>query len=371
VGGLSAREVAERVEALAAPALVRPVRVRVGAAETTLTADALGLRPSVDRTVAAAAQLAASIVTEPWSAQVEVTRGRLVVVRPSEDGAVVDPAASAARIVAALERRLPAVDLAVEARRPPLTTEEAVGMAEPVATFATRFPYNPDRIHNIRLAAYALRGLLLPPGAVLSYNEVVGPRDPGRGYHKAPVLYGDILIPGDGGGVCQVSSTLFNAALLAEMAVETRSNHSQPVPYLPAGRDATVDYGVIDLRLRNTTGHHLYLWTEVGSSSLRVTVFGPLQPGREVAIVVTDKVIILAPIHTVTVRDPLLPEGESKIDPPKPGLRARTVRVIRQDGVLVREEVVSLNYYRPVPRTIRIGAKSGIISRAGFRTAAP
>ncbi len=411
VGGLTARELGDRVRALADPALARPVTVRAGAANAVFTAEELGMRPGVDRTVAAVlavgragrfldqlrdrlvllrrpiavdvvyeydpatasaatARVAASVATEPKDATVQVTGGRLVVVTPSQDGAVVDPAASVTRVIGALKGRLPAVDLAVALCRPALTTGDVVRMVEPAAKFTTRFPYNPDRIHNIRQAAAALRGRFLIPDAALSYNEVVGPRDPAHGYRKAPILYGDILIPGDGGGVCQVFSTLFNAALLAEMAVETRTNHSQPVPYLPAGRDATVDYGVIDLRLRNTTGHTLYLWTEVGPSSLTVMVFGPYQPGREVAIEVTDRVLMPAPTNTVTVRDPMLAEGETKIDPPKPGLRTSTRRIVRQDGAVAREEVIGLSVYRPVPRTIRIGAKP-LPNRASLRSVAP
>jgi vancomycin resistance protein YoaR len=412
VGGLTVRDLHDRVHVLAAPTLGRPVTVRFGARSNVLTAEELGMRPAVDRTVAAvlaagrsarildrvrdrlvmlrrpasvtilyeydqtaaqaaATRLAATISAEPRDATVQVVAGRLVVVTASQDGVVMDPAESAARIIGALTNRRSSVNLPADLRRPVLTTEEAGQMADPIARFTTRFPYNPDRIHNIRQAAGALRGRLLVPNAVLSYNEVVGPRDPAHGYRKAPILYGDILVPGDGGGVCQVSSTLFNAALLAEMAVESRTNHSQPVAYLPPGRDATVDYGVIDLRLRNASGHPLFLWTEVGPGSLTVTVFGVRRPGRDVAIEVTDRVWIPAPTNTVTVRDPMLAEGETKIDPPRQGLRARTVRVIRQDGVLVGQEVVGLSVYRPIPQTIRIGAKPRITSRAGARTTAP
>ncbi|MGQ0572202.1 MAG: VanW family protein [Armatimonadota bacterium] len=397
VGGLGRRALALRVEQLAVPALNRPVNVRVAAVESPLTAEALGMRPAIERTVAAVlavgrsdrlidrlrdrltllrhsidveiayaydaavaraavARLAASVVIEPKDAAVEVARGRLSVVGPSQDGVIVDERASVVRIIAALIHRLPDVEVVVDLRRPALTTEIADRLAEPVAQFTTYFPYNPNRVHNIRLAAGALRGVLLVPNAVLSYNQVVGRRDPKRGYRKAPVLINNELVPGDGGGVCQVSSTLFNAALLADLSVEARSNHSRPVAYLAAGRDATVEYGLIDLRLRNTTGHVLYLWTEVTSRSLTITVFGPRRPGRDVAIAVTDHVIIPAPTHTVVKQDAEIPAGQTKVEPARTGLRARTVRIVRQGGVVVREEVVALNFYHPTPRTIKIGA---------------
>lgn len=396
VSGLGASELAARIQVLAGPALVRPVTLRAAAYEATLTASALGLTADVARTSAAAlaagrtgslldrvrdravmlrtptdvrivyqydaaaardaiAGVVSSLVAEPRDAAVTVTRGRLTVVGPSQDGVVVDIPSSTVRLIAALVHRQPEVRLAVELRRPAFTTEMADQMTEPVARFTTTFPFNPDRVHNIRLAASALRGLLLPPGALLSYNQVVGPRLPERGYRKAPVLINNELVPGDGGGVCQVSSTLFNAALLADMAVESRTNHSRPVPYLAAGRDATVEYGSIDLRLRNTTGRPLFLWTEVGPRSLTVSVFGAPQPGREVAIAVTDQIVIPAPSHTVVKRDPEIPAGERTIEPARSGMRSRTVRVVRQEGRVVRQEVVAVNYYHPTPRTIKVG----------------
>jgi vancomycin resistance protein YoaR len=412
IGGLGPEGVAARVHGLAAPVINRRLAVTAAATTAVSTPARLGMRPDVDRVIAAAlgvgrtgrlprrleerlillrrpidlrivyaydpditraeiARLVAAVVSESLDAVVTVRDGRLVLVSPSEDGVVVDERASLVRAIAALQRGDPGVELVVTLRRPAFTTHDADRLTGPVAEFTTRFPYNPDRVHNIRLAAWALRGVLVAPDAVLSYNRVVGPRDPARGYLKAPVLYNNILIPGDGGGVCQVSSTLFNAALLAEMTVEARSNHSQPVPYLAAGLDATVDYGVLDLRLRNTSGHFLYLWTDVRPRSLTVAIFGARPQRREIAVTVADRVVLPAPSHTVTVKDPYLAAGQTRIDDPKPGLRVRTYRTIRQDGEVVREELVATSYYRPVPRTIRIGTKGARTSEVLRRAPAP
>jgi vancomycin resistance protein YoaR len=398
VGGLDARSLASRVRVLAAPALSRPVIIHAGAIESSSTPGHLGMRPAIDRVVSAAldvgrtgslptqlwqrillikhsievpitytvdtavtrasiARLVTSIVAEPVNAQVVVTNGRLVVSQPSRDGVLVDEQASVALVAAGLTAREKTIGLVVAIRPPAFSTDDAQRLTEPVAQFATRFPHNPDRVHNIRLAAASFRGMVLPPNAVLSYNRVVGPREAKRGYRKAPVIVNDILVPGDGGGVCQVSSTLFNAALLADMTVEARTNHSRPVPYLAAGRDATVSYGSLDLRVRNSSGDHLVFWSEVTSNTLTFTVFGPRRPGREVAIVVTNHTWISAPTHTVTKHDPLLAAGKVKVDSPKRGLRARTIRIVRQDGQVLREEQVAVNYYKPLPRTIRVGTR--------------
>lgn len=400
VGGMSPDDLAARVQTLAGPVLARQVRVRAATAEATLAAGTLGLRPAVDRTVAAvlaagrtgtlpqrwlqhlallrrpvdvpityrvdldavrasAAGVAAPLLIEPRDAVVAVFGWRLVVLHPSQDGVVLDESASIARVATALEQRLFEVELVVTLRRPAFTTEMADLMAEPLAQFTTRFSNNPDRVHNIQLASAALGGLLLPPEAVLSFNQVVGPRDPARGYRKAPVLVRNELVPGDGGGVCQVSSTLYNAALLAGMEVQSRTNHSRPVPYLAPGRDAAVEFGLIDLRVRNSSGHHMLVWTEATGRRVTVALFGARQPGRSVEIAVTDHTPIPPPTHTVTRLDPTLPAGQTKIEQARSGLRARTLRIVRQDGAVIQQEVVSLSYYQPTPRTVKIGTGTG------------
>jgi len=404
VRGMSPEDLAARVQALARPALMRQVRVRAATAEATLAAGALGLGPAVDQTVAtvlavgrtgtllqrwlrrlallrqpvdvpityrvdldavraSAAGVAAPLLIEPRDAVVAVLAGRLTVLHPSQDGVVLDEPASVARVAVALEQHLPVVEMIVTLRRPAFTTEMADLMAEPLAQSTTRFSNNPDRVHNIHLASAALRGLLLPPEAVLSFNQAVGPRDPARGYRKAPVLVSNELVPGDGGGVCQVSSTLYNAALLAGMEVQSRTNHSRPVPYLPPGRDAAVVHGLIDLRLRNSSGHHMFVWTEATARRVTVALYGARQPGRSVEIVVTDRTVIPPPPHTVTRHDPAIPAGQTRIEKARSGLRARTLRIVRQDGAVLQQEVVSTSYYQPTPRTVKIGT-GGVNKRA-------
>ncbi len=396
VAGASSEALADLVGGLAQGALGRQVRVRAASGDALLTARELGLRPDPDRTVAdllaagrtgrppgrylrrllllrrpahvaiayrvdldaaraSVQRVVAPLLAEPRDAVVTVSGGRLVVLFPSQDGVVVDEPASLARVAAALEQGRDEAELAVHLRRPAFTTEMADRMTEPLARFATRFANDPDRVNNIRLASAALSGRLLPPGAEFSFNQTVGPRDPSRGYRKAPVLIGYELIPGDGGGVCQVSSTLYNAALLAGMEIVARTNHSRPVPYLAPGRDAAVDYGLIDLRLRNTSGHHIYIWIETTGRRVAVTLYGARQPGRSVDIAVVGHTLIPAPQHVVTRLDPDLPSGQIRIEPARSGLRARTLRIVRQDGVVIQEEVVSQSYYMPAPRTVRIG----------------
>lgn len=286
--------------------------------------------------------------------RLQVSGGRVVVV-PSEGGVELDPAAHTI-LRQALFSGAREVMLPLRFVQPTWTTDrlKALGIRKPVATFTTYFPRDPDRAHNIARAAAHLRGLLLLPGQVLSFNRAVGPRTKAAGFREAPVLVDEELIPGDGGGVCQVSSTLFNAALLADLTILSRANHTQPVGYLPLGRDAAVVYGQVDLQVRND-GSPLLLWTEASTDRVTVSFWGPSRPRRQVRVLVTDTKVLLPPPGEVVRKDPRLPRGAVKVLPPRFGYQATTVREVWEGGVRVRREVVARSLYRPLPRTVKVG----------------
>jgi len=137
---------------------------------------------------------------------------------------------------------------------PARATEPAPDDEFPVTlgSFATTLVGSlPARTHNVRLAAAALDGAVLRPGEELSFNERVGARTPERGYRPAPVILRETRQVQVGGGVCQVASTVFDAALLAGLSVVERHRHSSPVDYVALGQDATIAWGVKDLRIEN------------------------------------------------------------------------------------------------------------------------
>lgn len=299
----------------------------------------------------------------PKEGRLVVVSGRVEVV-PGQVGAALDEAHAVHALRTALLSFSREVELRVKVLQPVWTAERlrALGISGRVASFSTRVSPDPDRTHNIALAASRLRGVLLPTGSELSFNEVVGPRTREAGFRDAPVLVEDELVPGDGGGVCQVSSTLFNAALLADLAVTRRANHTQPVPYVPLGRDATVVYGSLDLRVRNE-GPPVLLWSELAGDRLVVSFYGRPRPQRRIRVLVERVEGIPPPLGTVVRPDPGLPSGEVRVLPARPGYRATTVREVWEAGVLVRREVVARSVYRPVPRTVRVGARQTSDSR--------
>lgn len=398
VGGLRPGAAKTTVQASADRRLAQTLRLHLGNERASFTHAELGLRADADEAVAGAyalarrgswftrarwrvavarrgadvplrfdldeaglrrvvQSLAGRLTARPRNAEVIVSAGRVVISRPSRAGHTLDVDATASRIVAAMDAGAVDADAVVSVVEPDFTTEEAQELQAPLASFTTRMVNNPNRISNIALAASFIRGTILAPGDAFSYNKIVGPRTTERGFKEAPVLINDELVPGDGGGVCQVSSTLFNVALLADFEILNRTNHSRPVAYLPLGRDATVDYGMIDLAFRNLTGRHVLLWAYVSGNRLTITAFGTPTPGKQVGIQVTDREEIPPPGGTVTKKDPELEEGKVVTREAQPGYRAKTWRIVMMEGTVVRRELVARSLYRPVPRTIKIGAK--------------
>lgn len=134
----------------------------------------------------------------------------------------------------------------------------------PMAQYSTRFdPTLANRTENIRLAAKALDGKLLAPGERFSFNNSVGERIAQAGYKEALIIEGNTYMPGLGGGVCQVSSTLYNVVLRAHLEVIERHPHSLPVNYVPPGKDATVSYPILDFKFRNSTDAYLLIRSSV------------------------------------------------------------------------------------------------------------
>jgi hypothetical protein len=132
----------------------------------------------------------------------------------------------------------------------------------------------PARTQNVRLAVAALDGATLAPGEVLSFNAAVGPRSTERGYQSAPVILRESRQIQTGGGVCQLASTLFVAALLSGWWPEERWRHSSPVDYIPTGEDATISWGAKDLKLRNDLDQRCRVRAQIVGSTLTVWVEG-------------------------------------------------------------------------------------------------
>ena len=170
-------------------------------------------------------------------------------------------------------------DLAVVTASPERTTQDAkaMGITGLVGAYETFYGGVANRIHNVQLVAHLIDDHYIAPHETFSFNATTGERSEEKGFLEAPVIINGELKTGLGGGVCQVSTTTFNAAYEAGLSITDRTNHALYISHYPLGRDATVNYPDTDLKFVNDTGHWLWIRTFVGSSSLTVALYGTPQ----------------------------------------------------------------------------------------------
>jgi len=305
-------------------------------------------------------RLGARVSTPPKDATFAVD-GPHVRVLADRPGRQLDaPRTARAVLAAALHRlaRLRVAQLAVETRPAALTAAKAkaMGIRGVVSTYETIYGGVPNRIHNVELVAHLVDGKLIAPGATFSFNQTTGDRNAAKGFLTAPVIVNGEVTTGLGGGVCQVSTTVFNAVFEAGLKITDRTNHALYISHYPQGRDATVNYPDVDLKFVNDTAHWLLLRTFVGPGSLIVTLYGT-PTGRKVMSTTAPLVSHGAPPVKKTV-DPTLKPGEKIVDDPgSPAMSTSVTRkVYDRSGKLLYDDTW-YSSYRALPELVRIGPK--------------
>ncbi len=152
-------------------------------------------------------------------------------------------------------------------------TEEVRADSKIIGTYTTEFgTWDKPRTKNILLSAYALDYLVVPSGQTFSFNDIVGDRTIDKGYEESTVFVYDQKVKGIGGGVCQVSTTLYNAAVYADMEIVERYTHKREIFYAPKGRDATVDYPKLDFKFKNTKPYDVQIRAYTTNNKLTVEI---------------------------------------------------------------------------------------------------
>lgn len=304
---------------------------------------------------------------EARDAYLKITADDQAVVVPSIEGYTVDFDLLTERLLnQSILSGGATIDVPVRVIQPEVTTGQIsrwkiTGL---MGEFTTYFnPDQTDRNHNIATAAGKLDGRVIEPGEIFSFNEVVGSRGIEQGYRMANVIVNNKLEEGLGGGVCQVSTTLYNAVLLADLAVEQRSSHSISVGYVPLGRDAAVAYDYLDLKFKNVLDSHVMIKTYVGSGSLTVKIYGAVDPAKEVQI--KSWVANTIKPDTVYEIDPAVPPGAPKIvQEGANGYVAAAERLVLIDGQEVRREPLSGSSYKTVEQIIVVHSEADIPENA-------
>jgi vancomycin resistance protein YoaR len=303
-------------------------------------------------------RLQTNLHRDPRDADFAVTAHGVRVV-PGEDGRAVDVPATAERILrAALSPVNRVAPVVVKRTSPKLTTADAraMGITELVGSYTTIYGGEPNRIHNVQLVAHLLDHHLIPPGQEFSFNKTTGERNAAKGFLEAPVIINGELGTGLGGGVCQVSTTTFNAAYEAGLKITARTNHALYISHYPTGRDATVNYPDTDLRFVNDTDHWLLLRTFVGAYSLTVNLYGT-SPHRKVESIVAP-LVTTGPAPVKKVPDPTLLVGQKVLENSgSPSLATHVERkVYDANGKLLYDDTW-YSSYRGDYKIVRVGTK--------------
>ncbi len=236
-------------------------------------------------------------------------------IKPSIDARVLDVPKTAAAMLAAAERRANRVAPIAAATQPARRTTddaEAMGITGLVSSYTTSYGGIPNRIHNVEVVSHLVDNTLIPPGKEFSFNATTGERNAAKGLLEAPVIINGELQNGLGGGTCQVSTTVFNAAYEAGLPITARTNHALYISHYPQGRDATVNYPDVDLKFVNDTDHWLLLRTFVSSSTLTVNLYGA--PEHRKVVSETSPLVTTGPVPVKLVKDPTLPKGKRVVD---------------------------------------------------------
>lgn len=304
--------------------------------------------------------IAAKVERPPEDARLEVDATGAVAILPSRTGYRLDRERVAERLTYAIlsedDRYL---RLTLEPVAPRLSTEgaRALGIRTLLGAFTTRFdPSDFNRTQNIILSAESLDGLVIAPGETFSFNERVGPRIESAGYKEAPVIIDGELVPDIGGGVCQVSSTLYNAVLMAGLRVVQRVPHSIPSAYVPLGQDATVVYDTIDFKFANNTPGHVMIKAWTTRDEVTIAFYGDGPAYRSVRLESTVLSEIEPRVVEVTRTD--LGPGERQIvKAGRKGYHVQVWRVAERTDGRVERTLVSQSSYRSSDRVIWVGAR--------------
>ena len=295
----------------------------------------------------------------PKDASFAVGARNIVRVVPAQPGRTLDMEATTRNLMAALlSPTTRKADLAVTTAAPERTTRDArtMGITGLVGAYETFYGGVPNRIHNVQLVARMIDDHFIAPNEEFSFNGTTGDRSESKGFLEAPVIINGELKTGLGGGVCQVSTTTFNAAYEAGLPITDRTNHALYISHYPQGRDATVNYPDTDLKFVNDTGHWLWLRTFVSSSSLTVALYGTPQH-REVESEVSPLVVTGQP-PVKRVPDPNLTVGATALEEFGSPSRSTSVRrkVFSSSGKLLYDHTW-YSAYSAEPRVIRYGTK--------------
>ena len=238
-----------------------------------------------------------------------------------------------------------------------------------LGTFTTRYDErDTDRTTNLKLACKKLNNQVVLAGATFSYNSTLGERTIAAGYKNAKIYSNGQVVDGLGGGICQISSTLYNAVVDANLGIVERRNHQFVTSYVPAGKDATVVYGMTDFKFKNTRKYPIKIVATAQNGIATISIYGNKEE-VEYDVTLEVKQLSTIPVTTQYVEDSSLPVGTEKVKQAGAnGVKTETYLVKSLNGKVVSREVISRDTYNAMPRIILKGTKGATNSSSSTST---
>ncbi|MTI46994.1 MAG: hypothetical protein FH761_04100 [Firmicutes bacterium] len=259
------------------------------------------------------------------------------------------------RIIAALKSSKE-VKVPVEKDLPKITEKMLDKIKANVGGFSTSFGGSSEaRKNNIQVATMKINGQLILPGEVFSFNKATGFRNRETGYMISKVIVDGKFVDDIGGGVCQVSTTLYNAVLRAGLEIVERTHHSLPVGYVPKGADATVSYGYLDLKFKNNYDFPIYIRGLANSYAVTFQIYGGQISGSRSIDIVSEIEERVEPDVEKRIDNNLAPWSTEILQQGRYGYKVKTYRVFYEDGEVVKRELISDDFYKPKKYIIRVG----------------
>ena len=241
-----------------------------------------------------------------------------------------------------------------------------------LASFSTTYSTkNVNRSTNISLASSKINGTVVLPGETFSYNSTVGQRTSAAGFKEAAVYLGGEVTTGIGGGICQVSSTLYNSVLLSNLDIVERMNHGFNPGYVPAGRDATVSWGGPDFKFRNSRNFPIRIVASGTGGTILVEIYG-VKEDNEPEVEIESYITSYIKYSTQEQPDPSLAAGQTKvIQNGSNGCRSVCYRVLKQNGAVISKTLLSSDTYNPHNKIVAVGSKQAAAPATTVVTSVP
>jgi len=246
---------------------------------------------------------------------------------------------------------------------PEITTNQIGTEAFPdlLSSFSTRYDAsNYPRTTNLKLAMGKLNGVVVGAGETFSYNKTLGKRTAEAGYREAGGYAAGGVVQTLAGGICQISSTLYDAVVYANLDIVERHNHMFLAGYVGAGKDATVVYGSLDFKFKNTRKYPIMIKTSIGNGVAKIDIYG-IKEEVEYDVDIVTSVLSSTPFKVVYEEDPTLAPGQERVKQNgMNGCKSITYKVVKLNGVEVSREVLSSDTYTPMNKIIKKGPEETV-----------